>query len=62
MAKIAPTLSYHQAVLFQIRQMMLKLDQPVSFDAQSYEEVDNPRVDLLNQLHNEVLISCQECM
>ena len=49
-------------VLFQIRQMMLKLDQPVSFDAQSYEEVDNPRVDLLNQLHNEVLISCQECM
>ena len=61
MAKIASNISY-PTVLFQIRLMMLKLDQPVSFDAQSYEEVDNPRVDLLNQLHNEVLTNCKACM
>ena len=46
--------SYKGTFFYQIRQMMLKLDQPVAFTATSYEQVDNPRVNLINQLHNEV--------
>lgn len=33
---------------------MVLLDQPVRFSAASFESVSNPRVNMVNQLHNEV--------